>query len=86
MIANHKPPVEITQEELHKIAAWIDLLVPHDGAYTESMSEDDQALYQTKMDKRRAWQAVEKANIASYISITHPAGSDSPPANHGSDK
>ena len=68
MIEDHIPPVEMTQEELDKIAAWIDLLVPHDGEYTESMSDDDQALYQTKMDKRRAWEAVEEANIASYIS------------------
>jgi hypothetical protein len=69
MIENHIPPVEITQEELDKIAAWIDLLVPHDGEYTESMSDDDQALYQIKMDKRNAWEAEEEANIASYISI-----------------
>jgi hypothetical protein len=81
IIENHIPPVKITQEELDKIAAWIDLLVPHDGEYTESMSDDDQALYQTKMDKRRAWEAVEEANIASYISIMHPAGIDRSPAN-----
>ena len=85
MIENHIPPVEITQEELDKIAAWIDLLVPHDGEYTESMSDDNQALYQIKMDKRRAWEAVEEANIASYISIMHPAGSARPPANHSDD-
>ena len=59
----------MTQEELDKIAAWIDLLAPHDGEYTESMSNNDKALYQIKMDKRRAWQAEEEANIKSYISI-----------------
>nr|MBD3621199.1 hypothetical protein [Sunxiuqinia sp.] len=67
MIEDHNPPVDITQEELDKIAAWIDLLVPHDGEYTESMSDEDKALYQVKMDKRRAWEAEEKANIEALI-------------------
>jgi hypothetical protein len=72
MIANHKPPLEISREELDKIACWIDLLVPHDGEYTESMSDDDQALYRVKLNKRKAWQAIEKVNIESYISTIHP--------------
>jgi hypothetical protein len=67
MIEDHIPAVEMTQEELGKIAAWIDLLVPHDGEYTESMSNEDKALYQIKMGKRKAWEAEEKANIASFI-------------------
>jgi len=68
MIAEHKPPVKISREELDKIACWIDLLVPHDGEYTESMSDENQAVYQVKLNKRKAWDAVEEANIASYIS------------------
>jgi hypothetical protein len=71
MIENHTPKVEITQEELDKIAAWIDLLVPHDGEYTESMSDDDKAIYQIEMDKRNAWEAIEKANIESFLSTKH---------------
>jgi hypothetical protein len=72
MIENHTPKVDITQEELDKIAAWIDLLVPHDGEYTESMSDEDKAIYQVKMDKRKAWEAEEKANIESFLSTKHP--------------
>ncbi|MCP4783063.1 MAG: hypothetical protein GY903_08650 [Fuerstiella sp.] len=68
MVADHNPPVELSREELDTIACWIDLLVPHDGEYTESMSDDDQAVYRVKLDKRKAWEAVEKANIESYIS------------------
>jgi hypothetical protein len=81
MVANHNPPVKISREELDKIACWIDLLVPHDGEYTESMSEDDQAVYRVKLSKRKAWEAVEKANIASYISSMHPVGNDRSPSN-----
>ena len=71
MIADHKPTVEISREELDKIACWIDLLVPHDGEYTESMSDDDQAAYRVKLNKRKAWETKEKANITSYISISY---------------
>jgi hypothetical protein len=71
MIEDHKPTIELTKEELDKIAAWIDLLVPHDGEYTESMSDEDKAIYQVKMDKRKAWEAVEKANIESFLSTKH---------------
>ena len=87
MVANHKPPVKISREELDKIACWIDLLVPHDGEYTESMSDEDQAVYRVKLNKRKAWQALEEANIASYISIMHPVGIDrSPPSRRGNSK
>jgi len=79
MIAKHNPPVAISREELDKIACWIDLLVPHDGEYTESMSAAHQAAYRVKLNKRKAWEAVEEANIASFISIMHPVGIDRSP-------
>lgn len=52
---NHKNPA-LTNEEIHKIATWIDLLLPYCGEYTESNEWDDKnrALYDYYKTKREA--------------------------------
>ena len=59
--------VKMTQEEMDKIACWIDLAVPHSGTWTEGMMADDESVYLRVRKLRDAWQREEAANIAAYL-------------------
>lgn len=59
--------VELSQAELDRFIAWIDLLIPYVGDYTEAMAEDKIARYNHFLDKRRRWQAEEARNITEYL-------------------
>jgi hypothetical protein len=47
--------VQLTREELAKIACWIDLAVPHSGSWTEGMTAEDEAIYMKVYRKRVDW-------------------------------
>ncbi|MBN1308907.1 MAG: hypothetical protein JXA18_13375 [Chitinispirillaceae bacterium] len=55
------------KEAIEKIAAWIDLGVPHSGTYTDDMPEDVLASYQKCMQRREKQEAFEAKNIAEMI-------------------
>jgi len=59
--------VEMRQEELDRISCWIDLALPHSGAWTEGMTPEDEQSYIRVLQKRRAWHEQEAANIEAYI-------------------
>ena len=68
--------VTLTEEERHKLYAWIDLLVPFSGDYREghAWSDDEMAFYDYYENKRHAQHAEEAQNIAAYLvkSEKHP--------------
>ncbi len=63
MLAKGHRGVKMTQEEMDKIACWIDLAVPHSGTWTEGMMADDEAVYLRVRKLRDAWQREEAVNI-----------------------
>ena len=61
--------VQLSREELDKIACWIDLLVPYCGDYREAntWSPSDAAKYERYAAKRKSMEAIERANIEALI-------------------
>jgi hypothetical protein len=61
--------VTLSQEEMDKIACWIDLLVPYCGDYRESNAWTPQELaeYERRVKKRETSEARERENIHAYI-------------------
>ncbi len=64
--------VVLEQEELDKIACWIDLYVPYCGDYAEAnaWSSQERQLYQHFMDKRRQMQSLEAEAIQDLLQST----------------
>ena len=75
-IAGDKCNVRLSQEELDKIACWIDLLVPFCGDYAEAntWSDGDKAKHKRFMDKRKWMEDFEAANIEEMLTGRRPAG------------
>ncbi len=73
--------VELSREEIEKIACWIDLLVPYCGDYTEanSWSDADVKKYDHYLQKRKKMAELERANIEAYIQHGGGAKSATPP-------
>ncbi|MCF7954841.1 MAG: hypothetical protein K9M75_03465 [Phycisphaerae bacterium] len=65
MLENNHNKVKLSQEELEKIACWIDLLVPYCGDYTEANTWNAQEMekYERFMAKRRAMEQLDKKSI-----------------------
>lgn len=61
--------VRLGQEELAKIACWIDLMVPYCGDYAEAnaWTDAEKEKYQRYLGKRHAMEALEKRNIAEFL-------------------
>lgn len=61
--------VQLSREELEKLACWIDLLVPYCGDYTEAnaWTDEEMAKYRRYLDKRRRMEAQERDNIEQLI-------------------
>ena len=61
--------VELTGEEMDKIACWIDLLVPYCGDYTEAnaWSQDDRRKYAHFLAKRRRMEVAERRNVEALL-------------------
>ena len=61
--------VKLSQEELDKLACWIDLLVPYCGDYREAnaWSEEEKAKYEHFLDKRRRIEAIEARNVTELL-------------------
>jgi hypothetical protein len=58
--------VELSREEMDKIACWIDLLVPFCGDYAEASnwSEADRARYERMLNKREDMETLDRASRA----------------------
>ncbi len=75
--------VRLSERELRVLAAWIDLLVPFCGDYTEAhaWSEAEQAFYAKFQAKRERLAAMEQRNIPAFLARGHSAGWLSDPRN-----
>jgi hypothetical protein len=62
----------ITDKEKRIIACWIDLCAPHAGKYNSYMSVSDSTKFETAMEKRLKWAAIEADNIKDFIAIEPP--------------
>jgi hypothetical protein len=73
--------VILNQEEMDKIACWIDLFVPYCGDYTEAnvWSDQERQTYQRFADKRRRMQAQEAQAIREMIQSTQGETGAMPP-------
>ncbi|MHB9062990.1 MAG: HzsA-related protein [Pirellulaceae bacterium] len=63
--------VRLSRSELNRIAAWIDLLVPYCGDYTEAMNDIRIPRYRKFLTKRQQWHTQEAANIEAMLKDTH---------------
>jgi len=61
--------VKLSQQEMDKIACWIDLLVPYCGDYREShaWSPRELADYEARVKKREASEAQERESIQAFV-------------------
>jgi hypothetical protein len=69
MLARGHAALELTREELDKIACWIDLGVPYCGDYLEASAwppkaQAEYAYYQHKRDRMAA---IEQENITAFL-------------------
>jgi len=61
--------VKLTREELHKIAAWLDMLVPAFGCYTEgaAWNDADNRKFDYYESKKRAMEDFDLLNNQQYV-------------------
>jgi len=67
--------VELSQEEMDKIACWIDLLVPYCGDYIEAnaWTQEEADKYDHFVKKRKRMEEIERKNIEELIAtVTAP--------------
>ncbi len=69
MLENRHMGVKLSQQEMDKIACWIDLLVPYCGDYTEAnaWSDEEKSKYDHFLQKRRRMEDIERKNIDTLI-------------------
>ncbi len=72
MLAEGHNGVKLSPAELHRIATWLDLLVPYCSDYTEAMDEKGVPTYERYLAKRRKWEAQEAQNIAEMLAQPRP--------------
>ncbi|MBN1757496.1 MAG: hypothetical protein JW863_04220 [Chitinispirillaceae bacterium] len=59
--------VSLSEEEMGKLCAWIDLSGPHSGTYTDDMREEDIPKYLERLKRRETEEAIEAKNIQQFI-------------------
>ncbi|NQU25581.1 MAG: hypothetical protein HQ567_30210, partial [Candidatus Nealsonbacteria bacterium] len=69
MLRDGHSKVKLSQEELDKIACWIDLLIPYCGDYMEANAWGDggEEKYRRFQKKRDDMEAIEKENIQALL-------------------
>jgi hypothetical protein len=67
-LINGHSDVQLSEEEMGKLCAWIDLCIPHSGYYTDDMKPTDSAAYINRTQQlRSAHEVIEEANIQEFI-------------------
>jgi hypothetical protein len=63
--------VTLSQEDLDKLACWIDLYVPFCGDYLEANAWNDAELkkYERFLAKRKQMEAMERHNLATWTAV-----------------
>ena len=59
--------VQLSDEEMEKLCAWIDLSIPHSGTYTDDMTEEHRSMYLSRLARREKEEALEQENIRDFI-------------------
>jgi hypothetical protein len=61
--------LQLSREDLDKLACWVDLLVPYCGDYAEASAWDpeEQQKYRRFLDKRREMEHLERRNIEALL-------------------
>ena len=72
LLAEGHEDVELSPEEMDKIACWIDLAVPFAGDYVEAMHEDHVGKYRFWLDRREHWAEKEAESIAEFLKSGAP--------------
>lgn len=62
--------VELSREEMDRIACWIDLAVPFSGDYTEAMAEAHVPEYLRWLERRKRWADEEAENIRALVELS----------------
>jgi hypothetical protein len=69
MLEEGHEDARLSQEEMDKIACWIDLLVPYCGDYIEAnaWTQEEVAMYDHFMKKRKRMEELERKNIEELL-------------------
>ena len=80
LLADGHKNVQLSREEMDRIACWIDLVIPFCGDYYEAnaWTPEERSRYDAVLAKRRQMEAIEAANIRQYLAENHSP--DSPHA------
>jgi len=67
--------VRLSQEELDKIACWIDLAVPYCGSYIEAnaWTEAEMKRYERFAEKRRQMEVIDQESIRALLGLKDPS-------------
>ncbi|UCG57241.1 MAG: hypothetical protein JSU70_20540 [Phycisphaerales bacterium] len=76
LIAQGHEGVRLSQEQMDKIACWIDLVVPYCGDYMEAnaWSLQEQRKYRDFLNKRKRMEDIEQKNIRELLAARSPVG------------
>ena len=74
MLRKGHKEVKISEAELNKIAAWMDLNVPFVGEYDEMniWNDEQKEYYRKKMEIRGEMEAIDAENIREFIEAGQP--------------
>ncbi len=59
--------VSLSEKEMAKLCAWIDLCIPHGGAYTDDMKPEHAAFYESRLALRKKEIAFEARNLYDFV-------------------
>jgi hypothetical protein len=59
--------VVLSEKEMAKLCAWIDLCIPHSGKYTDDMDPGRAKFYEQRLLPRKQEDSLEAQNIAEFI-------------------
>ena len=69
MLEEGHEEVELSADEMDKIACWMDLAVPFSGDYTEAMDEAHVPKYLHWLDRRNHWANQEAESIRALVQL-----------------
>jgi len=76
MLESKHSDVSITDEEIRRISCWIDLAVPYLGTWDEHLIPEAKEKYDKALERKLAWEEIERENIAEYAGVSTSSRSD----------
>jgi hypothetical protein len=59
--------VELSEKEMAKLCAWIDLCIPHGGKYSDDMTPADSQFYEQRLFIRKREDSLEAHEMAEFV-------------------